>query len=310
MSFFTRIPMTVKRWFRWNGYGYRHHSPCTPTQVERPATDEGFPQVCDGIENLQTELHSIVSRIGVVGETLHDVQTQCRTLLVRNWQAKQEVDRQLGSVLTSLFGILDRIEDGTVRHESAQAVVCSVQFRAQQALQDMDVAEIQVSVGDLFSGRIHDRRSERFSDVPAGKVVEVVHKGYQILAPGISQETILRPAQVVVSLGPRPVAPEVRVPSRPGRPVKKPAPLPPTSRPSGQPVLEVDPVKERCSGSPRPRLPLADDQTQRCDLSADVGDGPEETARKPCKPQNLGYSVVTDDGQNTHPDQSEENSHD
>lgn len=165
-------------------------------------TDAAIEQF--GVEDLQSQLKQSDDRALRAQAELENFRKR----------ARRDMDEQrryanlplVGGLLPAIDN-LDRAVEAAERDENATGLLAGVKMVAEQIreiLSQHSCVRIQAEERP-FDPNVHEALAQEPSDnVPAGNVTRVVRVGYQL------HERVIRPAQVMVSTGPPPEAPDAR----------------------------------------------------------------------------------------------------
>ncbi len=130
---------------------------------------------------------------------------------IQNFCMHQSEEIQLNAkrwqlCMNLLIELTDVIQLTITKNDSSVAVLESLMRRLKRGYEDIGVMVIDPKDGDFFSPDVHRMLDSRHSDQPQDSILETIHPGYALV---INKEIrIIRPAEVVLSLGKAPVVPE------------------------------------------------------------------------------------------------------
>ena len=160
--------------------------------VEQPVT----------IESLQEQLKQANDRVLRAQAELENFRKRARRDLE---EQRQYANLPLVSDLIPAFDNLDRAVEAAEKNENATGLLEGVKMVAvqiQSILEHYNCRRV-AAAGAEFDPNVHEAIAQEPSeDVPAGSVTREVRVGYQL------HDRVIRPSQVMVSMGPRPAANE------------------------------------------------------------------------------------------------------
>ncbi len=170
----------------------------------RPAQPgPAFASLREQGQDVSHALHQASGQLNDAGAKLALLQKGWEQLSVAAWAARSSLEQQHFRLANDLFSILDirqAVQEGIVSTAPGQTLEI-VFRRLRESFEDAGITSIDVTPGAQFSGELHNSVRECHCEQPARSIVKVVRAGY-MLASGATGSVVLRPADVVVSLGP------------------------------------------------------------------------------------------------------------
>ena len=163
-------------------------------EVETEAERMSFSELCENLRQITGLTTSASTNLNKLLLDFEDYGAE-------SWKREMATRKKYFRVINSLFLILDHFENFTANNEKSEEINW-VYKGVQRILDDEDIEEIPIEIGEPFNGKYHKSVGSHSDDLEAETVSEVSRKGYLIKGQPGQEDAILRPAEVIVSNGP------------------------------------------------------------------------------------------------------------
>lgn len=146
---------------------------------------------------LRENMGQLKSQLDKAGADMEELRLDLEDFGVGAWEKEKKSNENYYGLVKDLLLLLDHLEKYSRETESED--LNWVQIKVNRLLEDADIEEMKVSVGDQFDGNLHKVVENRKDGRPRGEILEIARKGYLVKNEDGEDVAIVRKAEVIVS---------------------------------------------------------------------------------------------------------------
>jgi hypothetical protein len=177
-------------------------------QQNEPAIDIGFGELQQDGHQIVHLMNEGTSHFANVSFLVSGFQNKLQRFCLNQSQETRTIHQSWISSLNFLIEIDEQIRNHGELLDS-DVLISGIRRRIDSGFEDAGIRRIVPEPGQQFAGTNYKCYEERHDDLDHGMILETVRAGYEIRTNG--EAIVLRPAEVIVSLGPKP-APKIDLP--------------------------------------------------------------------------------------------------
>lgn len=149
------------------------------------------------LRNSSAQMSKVLTDTGAIFKSL---QLDIEDYGAQSWKKEKEAKTKHFNLLTDLFLVIDYLEDSVKKGKNTGELEWFYK-KMLRILEDSGIEETPVKIGESFSGVYHKYVGESCASIPKGCILELSRKGYLIRGKTNAEDIVLRPAEVIVSIG-------------------------------------------------------------------------------------------------------------